>query len=151
MPIQGSRGGTQEDKRVFKEYNSRLEAISQVLTESYRATAIRIDQEYPLEEMVAAIKREIDRAIFVIADLTDKRPSCYFEAGYATAKGSPILYIASKDSVLKPGQKTKVHFDIHNHVSFFTDHDELKYELSAKIDKHRDRLFPGVQSSVLLR
>src|SRR5262249_49186008 len=91
---------------------------------------------------VGQIKKEIRSSIFVVADLTDERQSCYFEAGFAEALPRPIIYIASKDSVLKPGTKTKIHFDIHMHVHYFTNHKELRTKLRDAINKNKERLFP---------
>ena len=85
MPIQGEKFGSQEEQRVFKEYDERFKSIEQVVA-SFDAVAVRIDKEHPIEDLVARIKVEIDRAHFLIADLTDERPSCYYEAGYAEAK-----------------------------------------------------------------
>lgn len=140
MPIQGEKHGTQEDQRVYREYDERFVAVETVVGE-HGGVAIRIDKEHPLEDLVGRIKKEIRDARFVIADLTDERPSCYFEAGYAEALPRPVIYIASKQSVLKPGTSTKIHFDIHMNVHLFTNHGELKEKLSSAIGKNKDKLF----------
>ena len=82
--------GTQEDQRVYREDDERFEAIESVIAK-FNGVAIRIDKEHPLEDLVGRIKKEIRDAAFVVADLTDERPSCYFEAGYAEALPRPIL------------------------------------------------------------
>jgi hypothetical protein len=140
MPIQGEKHGSQEDQRVYREYDERFEAIESVVAK-FDGVAIRIDKEHPLEDLVGRIKKEIRDAAFVIADLTDERQSCYFEAGYAEALPRPIVYVASKQSVLKPGVNTKIHFDIHLNVQFFTNHKELKTKLSEAITKNKKQLF----------
>ena len=140
MPIQGEKYGSQDEQRIFKEYDERFKAIEQVMA-NYPCVAIRIYKEHPLEDLVARIKNEIDRAQFVIADLTDERPSCYYEAGYAEAKRKPTIYVASKESVITPGKPTKIHFDVHMNVYFFTNHNELMEKVIAAIEKNKERLF----------
>src|SRR5262249_56373591 len=81
------------------------------------------------------------KSTFLGADLTDERQSCYFEAGFAEALPRPIIYVASKDSVLKPGTKTKIHFDIHMNVHYFSNHKELRTKLRDAINKNKERLF----------
>lgn len=140
MPIQGEQYGSQDEQRILKEYDSRFEAIEQLLGE-YGAVAIRIDKEHTLDELVRRIKEEIQQCKFVIADLTDERPSCYYEAGYADALGKSTLFVSSKESVLNPKTKTKIHFDIHRNVNFFVNNVELRHKLKAAIDKNRRQLF----------
>lgn len=96
MPIQGERFGSQDEQRIYKEYDERFEAIEKTLSE-FDCVAIRIDKEHPPEDIVGTIKQEIRRAQFLVADLTDERPSCYFEAGYAEARGKPVVYVASEE------------------------------------------------------
>ena len=139
MPIQGDKYGTQTEQNILKEYDERFAAIEEAL-DDFDCVAIRIDKEQTLDEMVGRIKEEIRRARFVVADLTDARQSCYFEAGYADALGTPIIYMASKESVMEPGEETKIHFDIHQNVRFFTNHEELKEKLKGAIEKNRKRL-----------
>lgn len=89
-PIQGEKHGDQEQQRIFREYDQRFAAVEHVLSEA-GAVAIRIDKEHALEDLVGRIKKEIRSAQFVVADLTDERPSCYFEAGYAEALGKKVV------------------------------------------------------------
>ena len=89
MPIQGAKHGTQEDQRVYREYDERFVAVESVIAH-YGGVAIRIDKEHPLEDLVGRIKKEIRDAAFIVADLTDERPSCYFEAGYAECSPVPL-------------------------------------------------------------
>jgi hypothetical protein len=92
MPIQGEPYGSQDQQRIWKEFDARFETIEALLGK-YDAVAIRIDKEHALEELVKRIKDEIGKSQFVIADLTDERPSCYFEAGYAEALKKPVIYV----------------------------------------------------------
>lgn len=150
MPIQGEKYGSMEDQRIYKEYDERFETIEKLLGD-FDCVAIRIDKEHPLEDIVGRIKSEIRKADFVIADLTDERPSCYFEAGYSEALGRPVIYIASNDSILNPGTKTRIHFDIHMNVHFFSNHAQLKDLLKATINKNKDTLLAKEEGVVLLR
>jgi hypothetical protein len=140
MPIQGEKYGSQEEQRIYAEYDKRFEVLEEALSK-YQCVAIRIDKEHPLDDLVRRIKEEIRLAKFVIADLTDERPSCYFEVGFAEALRRPTIYVASKQSVTKPGTATKIHFDIHMNVSFFTNHQELSQKVRSAIDKNREKLF----------
>lgn len=146
MPIQGEKHGDQEQQRVFREYDERFEVIEKVVAQ-FGCVAIRIDREHPLDDLVARIKQEIRGAAFVIADLTDERPSCYFEAGYAEGLPRPVIYVASRQSVLKPGTPTKIHFDIHMNVNYCVNHDELASKLRDTIAKNREKLVPDEKTS----
>lgn len=140
MPIQGEKFGTQDEQRILKEFDLRFEVIESLLGK-YDAVAIRIDKEHTLDELVKKIKEEIEKSAFVIADLTEERPSCYFEVGYAEALKKPIVFVASKESVVHPKMATKIHFDIHRHVNYFTNTKELREKLKAALDKNSARLF----------
>jgi hypothetical protein len=145
MPIQGEKHGSQDQQRIYREYDERFEALETVVAR-FKGVAIRIDKEHPLEDLVGRIKKEIRASQFIIADLTDERPSCYFEAGFAEALPRPVIYVASKQSVIKPGVDTRVHFDIHMNVHFFTNLVELKDKVSDAIEKNRDQLFKSSTS-----
>ena len=140
MPIQGDQYGTQDEQRVSAEFDKRFEVVEKLLGK-HDAVAIRIDKEHTLDELVIRIKEEIERAQFVIADLTDERPSCYFEVGYAEALRKPVIYVASKESVVNPKTPTKIHFDIHRNINTFVNHKQLREKLDESIKKNRKRLF----------
>ncbi len=151
MPIQGAKFGTQNDQRIYEEYDKRFEKLESLIG-TLDCVAIRIDKEHPLEDLVGRIKEEIQKAQFLIADLTDERPSCYFEAGFAEALKKPIIYVSSKESVVTPGQGTKIHFDVHMSVNFFTNHEEMASKVRSAIEKNRSLLFPveGTKESLQL-
>jgi hypothetical protein len=150
MPIQGEKFGTQDEQRIYREFDERFKVLERVLGE-YDCVAIRIDKEHPLEDLVNRIKEEISKAKFILADLTDERPSCYFEAGYAEALRRPIIYLASKESVVHPANPTKIHFDVHMNVNYFTNHKELEEKIRASVDKNRDKLFTPEQDAMVLK
>jgi hypothetical protein len=77
MPIQGSQSGTQEEQRIYKEYDERFEIIEKVVGK-YGGIAIRIDKEHALEDLVGRIKREIQDCGFVIADFNRRAPIVLF-------------------------------------------------------------------------
>jgi hypothetical protein len=139
MPIQGEKYGDQDQQRILKEFDERFDAIEEVLGD-LDCYAIRIDKEAPLEGLVDRVKEEIHRANFILADLTDERPSCYFEVGYAEALGVPVIYTASKQSVVSPGTDTRIHFDIHKSINFFTNCEELKEKIRRAFEKNKEKL-----------
>ena len=139
MPIQGDEYGSQTEQQIKREYDERFQVIETVLQE-FGCVAIRIDKQQHLGDLVSRIKQEIQRSRFVIADLTDERPSCYFEVGYAEALGRPVMHVASRESIMEPGTETKIHFDIHSNVRFFTNHTQLAEEIKAAIEANEAAL-----------
>lgn len=140
MPIQGDKFGTQHEQYIWNEFNARFDLIANLLS-NHDTVAIRIDREHAMENLVSRIKSEIRKADFVVTDLTDERPSCYFEAGYAEALSRPVIYVASKESVISPTTETKIHFDIHMNINFFSNHDELQQKMESVIEKNARILF----------
>lgn len=132
MPIQGDQFGSQSEQQIKREYDERFQVMEEVLQE-FGCVAIRIDKAQHLGDLVSRIKQEIQRAQFVVADLTDERPSCYYEVGFAEALGKPVVAVASRESIMEPGKETKIHFDVHANVRFFTNQAQLADELRAAV------------------
>lgn len=79
----------------------------------------RIDRLNHQERIDQKIKSEIEKADFVIADLTFARPSVYYEAGYAERfLGKSVIYIMAFDHLGKQMSDSfgnfRVHFDLQN-------------------------------------
>lgn len=141
MPIQGEKYGGQNEQRIYREFDERFIKIEKLM-KKYNCITIRIDKEHPIKEMVRTIKEEIKRANLIIADLTEERPSCYFEAGYSDALDKPIIYIASKNGIIDTTKKTTIHFDVHMNVNYFVNHDDMIEKITSSIDKNIKSIFP---------
>jgi len=148
MPIQGKEYGDQNQQRIFREYDQRFDKLKDTL-KKFNCIAIRIDKEFPIDQLVARIKQEIEKAHFLIADLTDERPSCYFECGYGEALKKPIIYMASEMSVIDTSMKTNIHFDVHMNVNFFTNLQEMSKKVMDVINKNKERLFKEISTPVI--
>jgi hypothetical protein len=59
------------------------------------------------------LRAEIQAARFLIADLTDRNPGAYWEAGYAEGLGKPVIYTCEKG--VFEDSKRKPHFDTNHH------------------------------------
>lgn len=81
---------------------------------------------------------QIERATFVIADLTHDNSGAYWEAGYAEGLGKPVIYICEK----KKFETQKTHFDT-NHcttIPWSRDDDEgFRQKLTATILRSLDQ------------
>jgi hypothetical protein len=75
---------------------------------SFGFEARRVDDQAPRGSLTETIIKEIKSSYFLIADLTDERPNCYYEVGYAQALGKPVLLIKKGDA--------KVHFNVSQHM-----------------------------------
>jgi hypothetical protein len=71
---------------------------------SHKFEVIRADEIRHTGLVTAAISDAITRARFIVADLTNARPNCYYEVGYAHALGKPCILIAKEG--------TERHFDV---------------------------------------
>ncbi len=75
--------------------------------------AFRIDEIHHLENIDSRILKEIDKSDLMVADLTNERPSVYFEAGYGEKKGIPVVYTCRADHLTDRGLVNfRVHFDV---------------------------------------
>jgi len=67
----------------------------------------RVDEEPKAGVIVNRMKVEIQTSRFLIADLTDRNPGAYWEAGYAEGLGKPVIYTCEKTFF----DQKKTHFD----------------------------------------
>lgn len=78
-----------EDLKVVREY------ISKVIKDE-GLTPLLIDSKEHNNQIVPEIFSEIDKAKFVIADLTHHKTGVYYEAGYAKGKGKEVIFTCSR-------------------------------------------------------
>lgn len=98
--------------------------------------AERIDDPQTNDRITDRILESIDKAEFVIADLTNARPNVYYEAGYAHARGKTSIYIAR--------ECTKLEFDLKAYpIIFFRSLKELKDSLEKRLRGFGDKRRAG--------
>ena len=89
-------------------------------------TAERVDEAQVNERITDRILESIQKAEYVIVDLTESRPNVFYEAGYAQGIGKLPIYIARSGTVLE--------FDLKDYpVIFFESYRELKQNLEARL------------------
>ena len=70
-------------------------------TRSQAFLSERIDNESITRDILDRVKKRIDTAAVVIADLTSANPNVYLEVGYAWGKNRPTILLAKEGEELK--------------------------------------------------
>ena len=92
-------------------------------------TAKRVDENVGSGFIIREIADLIERAEFIICDLSGERPNCYYELGYAHGVGNE-----AEDILLIAKQGTILHFDIAPlRVQFYTSTENLRSILSSNL------------------
>ncbi|MEH6395152.1 hypothetical protein [Pseudoalteromonas sp.] len=109
--------------------NPELEDVLDAIKEGAGRCGIqaeRVDEAQSNERITDRILESIEKAEFVIVDLTNSRPNVFYEAGYAQGIGKTPIYIA-KDG-------TKLEFDLKDYpVIFFKNMKQLKDGLEIRL------------------
>lgn len=102
------------------------EYVIKPLVKQYGFSIERADEIHHTEQINDVILASIDRSKFLIADLTDERPNCYYEIGYAHSRNKPVIIIAK--------QGTTRHFDISTYKwNYWNNYQDLKILLESEI------------------
>lgn len=81
----------------------------------------RVDEGGGSGFIIREVTELIERAEFIVCDLSHERPNVYYELGYAHGVGNE-----GDDILLVARTGTKLHFDVAPlRVQYFNDHDEL--------------------------
>lgn len=89
-------------------------------------TAERVDEAQVNERITDRILESIQKAEFVVVDLTESRPNVFYEAGYAQGIGKVPVYVARTG--------TQLEFDLKDYpVIFFESYRELKIKLETRL------------------
>ncbi len=91
-------------KPTVEKYNFKIESVNEISH---------------VKEITSIIIESIRKSRFLIADLTDEKPNCYYEVGYAHAFNKPVIILAKTGTVR--------HFDIQGYKwNYWTDFKNLK-------------------------
>lgn len=71
--------------------DSMYSLVIKPVVEKFGYSALRIDEVQSSGSITDEILKFIERSAIVLADLTDERPNCYYEAGYAHALGKELI------------------------------------------------------------
>lgn len=108
-----------------KSFDDVLDSIKETCT-SCGLIAERIDDAQSNERITDRILESIQKAEYVIVDITASRPNVFYEAGYAQGIGKVPIYIARMGTPLE--------FDLKDYpVIFFENYRELKSRLEARL------------------
>jgi len=126
---------TSDSRRAFMamEYNKEpLEGIVEsVFRDAVRQTGFDLFllRDRPVAGLIDnRLRVEIRAARFLIADLTDRNPGAYWEAGYAEGLDKPVIYTCEK-KVFEDSER-KPHFNTNHHQTVLWDSE--KPEAAAK-------------------
>jgi hypothetical protein len=87
----------------------------------------RADEIASVGPVTEIITKAILRSRLVIADLTDERPNCYYEVGFAHALGKPVIILAHEGS--------HRHFDISVHQwNYWNTYEDLKPKFEKAVE-----------------
>ena len=103
---------------------------------SFNFICKRVDEIEENRRITDTIISTIQNAGFIITGLTESRPNCYYELGYAHALGKQVIQTCDS--------KTPLHFDIASYPTIIY---ETKTELEERLKvKIKDRIDKGLIS-----
>ena len=113
------RRGAPSGRKAFLAMQFSDPGLDRIVAEHFRPAVAqtgfdlkRLDDE-PMAGLIdARMMLEIKAAWFIIADLTHDNQGAYWEAGYATGLGKPVIYTCERTVF----EKRKSHFDTNHHL-----------------------------------
>lgn len=124
-----------ENSDIRKNADQLFNHIIKPVCENCGFKAIRIDYENTPDSITQGILDCLDRYDLVIADMTGHNPNVFFEIGYRTAKGKPIIHLKRK--------REKIPFDVSSIRTFEYDLTDLDI-----VAETRERLEKAIGSFV---
>lgn len=129
-------GKNREKKKVFiimtldKAFDNVFSIIEkQLLNKGFKVIRITDEDEDSKTIIPQKIRTEIDDSDLVVAELTKGTPNCYFEVGYAIAKGKNLMLLAAEES------RPKIHYDLKlNGFRYWKDLTDLESKLKKRLD-----------------
>jgi len=103
------------------------EFVIKPIIEKYQFKIERADEIAHTEKITDVIIDAINKSRFVVADLSEERPNCYYEVGYAHARSKSVIILAREG--------TERHFDLSAHKwIYWKDYKDLKPKFEKEIE-----------------
>ena len=114
------------------ELDAAYENIVKPVGKSFDYDVLRIDEIPDSGQISNQILENIGRSKVVFAELSQERPNCYYEAGYAHALGKEIIFS------IRNGEK--VHFDLSGYrMITWANHVDLRKQLTVRLNAIESR------------
>lgn len=134
-----------DDKDLSRDFQR---AFTIVLDELGYLTPTYISQEYTLgRDSYSFIKHLIEDDL-VIANLTDRRPSVYYQLSIRHFLEKPVIHIISNETILFDLSDPRFYYI---HIDAFHDFETIKQELMSKIASFDDTKKYGLQYMDFIR
>lgn len=92
-----------------------------------------IKDKYYSDTIMDKALGEISKSKFIVVDLTGKRPSVFFEAGYAHGLRKDIIFVMSEKQKSEEDEGELEFYTKHYKILFYKDEEELKEKLKNAI------------------
>ena len=87
--------------------DSAYSGVIKPLIEEFGYTALRVDEIQDSGQINEQVLESIATSKYILSDLSDARPNCYYETGFAHALGKELILTIRKGDI--------IHFDLSNH------------------------------------
>lgn len=115
----------------FNEKNNDIYSAIKDECKKIRLRTVRVDEVAGSGLILRSIINYIEKAEFIIVDLTDEKPNVYYELGYAHGVGNEDY-----DILLIAKEGTKLHFDIAPlAVHFYSSTEHLRRIVNEQLKK----------------
>jgi hypothetical protein len=139
---------TSDSRRAFMAMEYRNEQLADVFENVFRDAVAKtgfdllrlVDTPQPAGLIDDDLRVKIRASRFLIADLSDKNPGAYWEAGYAEGLGQPVIYTCERGKFENP--ETRPHFDTNHHLTILWEWDP------AKRDEAGEKLKSTIRASL---
>jgi hypothetical protein len=123
---------TSDSRRAFMAMEYKNEQLDDIFENVFRHAVARtgfdllrlVDTPQPAGLIDDDLRVKIRASRFLIADLSDKNPGAYWEAGYAEGLGKPVIYTCEKTKF--ENSESRPHFDTNHHLTILWEWDSDK-------------------------
>jgi len=139
---------TSDSRKAFMAMQYDNEQLTTIFTDVFQGAVEKtgfdlrrlVDMPQPAGLIDDDLRVKMRASRFLIADLTDRNPGAYWEAGYAEGLGKHVIYTCRKD--VFEDSKSCPHFDTNHHLTILWDSDQPQ-EAGEKLKTTIRATLPG--------